>query len=99
MYSLGPIRFFTPYLSFIGRWSFRRRVVDNVPIKKFQTLLKITDKMSEMTKVVYEGKKAAFMAGDEAAQEQVGQGKDIMSILCEYLFVYLISANSPETYQ
>lgn len=86
-------RYLTPYVSFIGRLSFRRAIVDNIPYEGFQKLLTIVDKMNVVAYQVYEGKKIALAAGDEAVQEQVGQGKDIMSVLCTYGFVRLSSAS------
>lgn len=37
-------------------------------------------------------KKRAFEQGDEKTVEQMGRGKDIISILSEYKFVMLVSA-------
>lgn len=40
------------------------------------------DTMENQASVVFSMKKEALKAGDEAVVQQVGEGKDIMSILC-----------------
>lgn len=40
-----------------------------------------TDVMHEESMAVYESKKAALMKGEEAVVQQIGKGKDILSIL------------------
>lgn len=59
-----------------------RAVADLIPWKALQTFLNIADVMHNTSVEVFEKKKAAFEQGDKAAVHQVGQGKDIMSVLC-----------------
>ena len=41
--------------------------------------------MDRTSTEVFEQKKKALQAGDEAVTKQVGEGKDIMSILCTFV--------------
>jgi len=60
---------------------FRRILVRYAPFESIQTLRKIVDMMAQTSVEVYESKKVALAAGDEAVAKQIGQGKDIMSVL------------------
>ena len=49
----------------------------------------IVDVMDETSLEVFQNKKRGLALGDEAVMTQVGQGRDIMSILCSfYSFIY-----------
>ncbi|KAH7907754.1 cytochrome P450 [Hygrophoropsis aurantiaca] len=65
----------------IGPASFRKRLVKVTPWKTLQELNDIVDIMDRTSAEVFESKKAALEKGDEAVLQQVGQGKDIMSVL------------------
>ena len=41
------------------------------------------DTMHRTSVEVFESKKRALAAGDQALKEQVGEGKDLMSVLCK----------------
>ena len=41
----------------------------------------IVDVMDEQSRNIYQGKKAALEKGEEAVVQQIGEGRDIMSIL------------------
>ncbi|KAH8101250.1 cytochrome P450 [Cristinia sonorae] len=79
--AMGSLRHLTHHVKFIGSLPLARTIVDHVPYDKFQKVVKVVDTMEEMTNEVLEGKKTALAAGDETVVEQIGQGKDIMSIL------------------
>lgn len=81
MFSLGPLRFYSHYLKYFGPSSLRRQIVKITPLKNLRKLANIVDQIHNMSKDVFESKKAALAAGDAAVTEQVGEGKDIMSIL------------------
>ena len=51
------------------------------PDPNLRILKKTADTMFESSRSIYRAKKEAFLRGDEAVQEQIGQGKDIMSVL------------------
>ncbi|KAH7907756.1 cytochrome P450 [Hygrophoropsis aurantiaca] len=65
----------------IGPASFRKWLVKVTPWKTLHELDDIVDIMDRTSTEVFESKKAALEKGDEAVLQQVGQGKDIMSIL------------------
>ena len=61
----------------------RRFLIKYVPNRAVRKLRDITDTMDARSREIVDGKLAALKAGDEALKHQVGEGKDIMSILCE----------------
>ncbi|TCD66902.1 cytochrome P450-dit2 [Steccherinum ochraceum] len=79
--TFGPLRFLIPYVAFIQHISFRRVLLDHLPWRGFQNVLKLVDKLNHMSVSVYESKRDALARGDTAVKEQIGRGKDIMSIL------------------
>ena len=72
-----------PQLVKIGPASFRRRLVELFPDPNVRAMKKIVDTMEARAKEILEDKRAALRAGDEALMQQIGEGKDIMSILSE----------------
>ncbi|KAA1472320.1 cytochrome P450 [Dentipellis sp. KUC8613] len=72
-----------PWLDKIGPRSFRRFACDYLLAwwPAFNKLVGIVDIMDETTREVFERKKAALAQGDDALLHQIGEGRDIMSIL------------------
>ena len=70
-----------PTLNRIGSPRFRRFVVDSLPWKPVRETREIVDILHETSVEIFESKKAALEAGDEAVKQQVGEGKDLLSIL------------------
>lgn len=60
----------------------RRKMVEYSPSKTLRKLAKLLDTISDMSKYILETKKEALAAGDTVLLEQIGEGKDIISILC-----------------
>ena len=54
------------------------------PFPPVQRLVKISDTMARRSKEIVSEKKALLDKGDSAMQLQIGEGKDIMSILRQY---------------
>ncbi|CCM01002.1 uncharacterized protein FIBRA_03050 [Fibroporia radiculosa] len=52
-----------------------------LPFIEVQAVRNTVDTMDRRSREIYEGKKAALREGDEAVLQQLGEGKDIMSIL------------------
>ncbi|KAI0746721.1 cytochrome P450 [Daedaleopsis nitida] len=75
------VRLTLPLVSRIGTASFRRRVVEMIPNANVQRLREISDVMHQRSVLIYNEKKAALEKGDEALKHQIGEGRDIMSIL------------------
>ncbi|THU97768.1 cytochrome P450 [Dendrothele bispora CBS 962.96] len=79
---LPVLRFFILRLTRnIGTPRFRRFLVDSIPLESLQEVKKMSDYMWGLSEEIYESKKQALAAGDEVVTQQVGRGKDIMSIL------------------
>ncbi|KAF9479975.1 cytochrome P450 [Pholiota conissans] len=68
-------------LSKIGPAKFRRFMIDITPWKDLHAVRDIIDVLHNTSVEIYESKKKALEDGDEALANQIGRGKDIMSIL------------------
>ena len=73
---LDPIARLGP--SWLGRF-----FIDMIPHKRVQRLNKIIHVMHNRSVEIVTEKKVALSRGDEALSRQVGEGKDVMSILRE----------------
>lgn len=69
------------YLNRMGPGSFRRFVVNKLPSPHIQNIKNVVDIMSARSYEIFNQKKDSLKDGDEAVVRQVGEGKDIMSIL------------------
>ena len=78
----------TLYLSYLGPAWFRRFLLNLVPIPKVQRLKTLTNVMTEEMEKIYYTKKAALESGDKALLHAIGEGKDVMSVLCERAVTY-----------
>ncbi|KAG6867970.1 hypothetical protein C0993_008931 [Termitomyces sp. T159_Od127] len=78
------IQFLLPILVKIGSPKFRRWLVDHFPSKRLRAIRDIIDIWDRTTTEIFEAKKRALKEGDEALAQQIGQAKDLMSILTEY---------------
>jgi hypothetical protein len=79
-----------PTLIKIGPPKFRRWIVDRIPWKNPQQLREIIDVMHNTSVEIFEKKKRALQEGDAAVSQQIGQGKDIISILSEPRFLFSV---------
>ena len=70
-----------PYLPDIGSPAFRRWLLKFIPNPQVLKMQQITDILWQKSTEVYQAKKLALEQGDEAVTRQLGEGKDIMSIL------------------
>ncbi|KAF5386397.1 hypothetical protein D9757_006698 [Collybiopsis confluens] len=70
-----------PRVCNIGTARFRRFVVNLLPWKDLHDLRDMADYMYETATGIYESKKQAFEEGDERVTQQIGGGKDLISIL------------------
>lgn len=55
--------------------------MDLLPWKSLHEIRDIVDVLHKTTVEIFEAKKKALEEGDEAVAQQIGQGKDFMSIL------------------
>lgn len=72
---------FMPFFAQLGPAWLRRKAIEKLPIQRVQKSLEICDTLTSTVKEILESKKAALASGDEAVTAQIGEGKDIISIL------------------
>ena len=65
----------------VGTPKFRRFIMDLLPWKSLHEIRDIVDVLHKTTVEIFEAKKKALEEGDEAVAQQIGQGKDFISIL------------------
>ncbi|KAE9392893.1 cytochrome P450 [Gymnopus androsaceus JB14] len=70
-----------PFISRIGSSSFRRSILDLLPWKDAHHLRDMADYMYNVGDEILESKKLALEKGDEVVAQQIGRGKDLISIL------------------
>ncbi|KAH9831403.1 uncharacterized protein C8Q71DRAFT_302457 [Rhodofomes roseus] len=76
------LRRFLLYVWMLGPVWLRRRLVDLIPKTwAIPQVVEILETMDRRYREIHEAKKAALHHGDAEAVKQVGDGKDIMSIL------------------
>ncbi|KJA27942.1 hypothetical protein HYPSUDRAFT_34176 [Hypholoma sublateritium FD-334 SS-4] len=73
--------FVLPRVCRIGPAFFRRWVVNAFPWKSLHDVRDIIDILNSTSIDIFESKKEALAEGDKGLENQIGQGKDIMSIL------------------
>nr|BAL05185.1 cytochrome P450 [Phanerodontia chrysosporium] len=70
-----------PYMDEYIPAKVRRFILDILPFRSVRRIQKIIDDMHSHSRRIFNEKKAALEKGDGAVLHQVGEGKDIMSIL------------------
>ena len=78
---LNKYRRLVPYFPRIGPTWLQRKIVEAVPHEGVQRMKDFIDGMHNQAVAIYREKLEALARGDEAVSKQVGEGKDIMSIL------------------
>ena len=68
------------------RW-FRRAILPYITEPNLQRLRDIASTMQQSSEGIFKSKREAFLRGDAALREQVGRGKDVMSILRAYAVI------------
>ena len=85
---IALLRRLVPYVAEFGTPTFRRWVLDMLPHKGVQKLKSIVDVMHYRSVEIYRSKKEALEKGDEAVAQQIGEGRDLMSILRKFMMTY-----------
>ena len=62
----------------------RRSIAKWLPHENFQNLRRIVDTMHDRSVQIFREKRAALLGGDGSLKQHLGEGKDIMSILCTH---------------
>ncbi|KAI4518750.1 cytochrome P450 [Schizophyllum commune Loenen D] len=82
MFRLQILRVYVlPRVYNLGPAWLRRAVVNLIPSPTMHALRDMSDLMWNTSKEIYSQKVAALQAGDAAVEKQVGQGKDLLSLL------------------
>ena len=77
-------KFVLPIVSGTGSPRFRRFVVNLLPWRDLHHMRDMVDYMYDIASEVYESKKGAFEKGEQAVTQQIGRGKDLISILSKF---------------
>ena len=80
---MNHLRRLLPYIPSIGPRALQRKLVDLVPHQGVQQLKAFSDGMQEKSVGLYRSKLDALARGDEAVTRQLGEGKDILTIMSE----------------
>ena len=91
---VNHLRRILPYLPEIGTPAFRAKLVDLFPHEGVQDVKRFIDMVHRRSVEIYRGKVRALELGDEAVAKQVGEGKDIMSILSPFSLNPITSAGA-----
>ena len=81
LFSVSIALEFLPWIPKLGTPGMRRFLVERVPLKGVQNVVYTADVMDQTSQEIYRSKKQALQDGDEAVRCQIGEGKDIMSVL------------------
>lgn len=82
--SFSVLMFFGPFIHYVdwfGTPAFRRWIGNHLPFRRLRDVKSVADTIHEQANNIFRDKKAAIQAGDDAMIQEVGEGKDIMSIL------------------
>lgn len=80
-YALLDLREMLPHVSNIGTPALRRFMLNFIPRPEMRTMMWIVDTFWKTSKEILDAKRTALEKGEEAVVRQVGEGRDIMSIL------------------
>ncbi|OJT07575.1 Leukotriene-B(4) omega-hydroxylase 2 [Trametes pubescens] len=72
---------FLPLFEAIVPEGWRRAVAGLIPAPPLKRLIHIADTLRTRSTEIFEAKKKALLAGDEALKQQVGEGRDLISVL------------------
>lgn len=72
-----------PFLSKLGPPWFRRKILQCTPYPALQRVTEIVDHMGRTSQDIFKKKKEALQRGEKEVMNQIAQGKDVMSVLCE----------------
>ena len=85
MAKINHLRRIMPYLPDGGSIHTRRTVMGMIPHEGIQQMKSVIDSLHRKSTEIYQAKKRALEQGDQALAMQIGEGKDIMSILSAFI--------------
>lgn len=80
---MDHLRRLLPYIPDVGSPAMRAKLVEMIPHEGLRNMKTFIDALRMQSLAVYRQKQRALEHGDEAVLKQVGEGKDVMSILSE----------------
>ncbi|KAH8110218.1 cytochrome P450 [Phellopilus nigrolimitatus] len=95
-FRLSMFRMFIPLLVKLGPPGFRRFLLDVAPSPDLHNVKNIVDVMASTSNDIFRQKLSALAEGDEAVMRQVGEGRDVMSILLKANTLASIDDRLPE---
>ena len=81
IFKMTFLRMYLTPLVRLGTPKFRRFILDIIPWKTLHQLRDISDVIHNTAVEIVTSKKRALEDGDKAVERQIGQGKDVLSIL------------------
>ncbi|TDL16042.1 cytochrome P450 [Rickenella mellea] len=81
LFTLKPYLQFIPLTVKLGPPAFRRFLINLLPSRRIKRLKEIVDRMDRASRRILELRKHAVKQGGDTVLKQVGDGKDIMSVL------------------
>lgn len=83
--TITPVALSIPSLSYIFPDRLLKRLLGIFPQAEVRRMIAISDTMERRSMEIISEKKRALLKGDDALVHQIGEGKDIMSLLREFL--------------
>lgn len=87
IFDLSKYQSLVKYVKKLGPPRYLGKLIDMLPVAKLRDFRRIIMKMHSESVIILTQKRAALQAGDDEMTRAVGEGKDIMSVLCNYLFI------------
>ena len=90
IFPMHILRVLLPFIVKIGSPQFRRRILEWTPYPRLQRVREIVDTLEYTAKEILAAKRVALERGDEELAKMTAEGKDVMSVLCEYLYLTIL---------
>ncbi|OJT12108.1 Docosahexaenoic acid omega-hydroxylase CYP4F3 [Trametes pubescens] len=87
---------YLPLFEAIVPAGWRRGIAERIPVRALREMIQIVDTLRTRSAAIFAEKKRALLAGNEALKEQVGEGKDLMSILLKANMEASVEDKMPE---
>ncbi len=78
----------------IGTPALRRLAINILPWKNLHHMRDISDYMYDLATKIYGEKRRALEEGDEVVSQQIGRGKDLISVLSDVFYLPTVTPRS-----
>lgn len=96
--ALGGMIVLGPYVLKLGPPNLRRLVVNLLPSAKIQYVKSNVDLLDTRSREIIAEKRSLLKKGGEALLQQVGEGHDVMSVLCTFVSTSAARSNISFTF-